>query len=84
MKHDNAFDALRLFARAGERRRRDLNGQRDRPRHTEQSQPTRYAMRLVSPGLETVCFRVHDTHLLPIADARVRTIAPNSTDLDCL
>src|ERR1700730_8470582 len=41
-------------------------------------------MRPVTPGLETICFRVHHTHPLPIADARVRTIAPDSTGPDCL
>jgi len=38
----------------------------------------------MTPALETLCFRVHRTHLLPIADARVRTITPDSTDLACL
>src|SRR6267154_6302704 len=41
-------------------------------------------MRPVTPGLETLCFRVHHTHLPPIADARVRTIALDSPLLGCL
>src|SRR6202030_571802 len=67
-----------------ERGRRDLKGQRDRARHAQHKQPTRFLIRPMSPGLETLCFRVHDTHLLPIAAAGVRTIARDTADLGCL